>query len=270
MGGVTALTLAAWWLSDWQVWPWLGAVGVMLLLGVTGAARRVGLAWTLAACLAVVALWLLLVYVSPWWWLLLAGVVLLVAAVTAAAVLRLRERRAQTLAALGIGLAMVAGGAVGLGVTAAEHERQEQAALDQQHQTSVARILPRTPGSMVNFLVEKIAYPTPDAVTSACFVFAPPAQAQLAGSLRVADCPAAVRALAAKVIDAHDYANNVWLPGQAVTRGPAGTVVDACHLTFDALTDDTPHPNAGPQLGRLTLQQQQGEGSLIVAYQRCR
>lgn len=58
-----------------------------------------------------------------------------------------------------------------MGVSVAEEKRQEQAVLDQQHQTLVARILPRAPGSMVNFLVEKIAYPTPDAVSSACFVW---------------------------------------------------------------------------------------------------
>jgi hypothetical protein len=123
---------------------------------------------------------------------------------------------------------------------------------------------------MVNLLAQNIAYPTPDAVTTACFYFASHAQAQLARSRGVADCPAAIRSLARLVSAAGDYVNNLWLPGQATRNGPGGTlVVDACHLTFDRLTDDTPHPNPGPQLGVLTVQQQQGEGHLIVAYQPC-
>ncbi|SEO56474.1 hypothetical protein SAMN04489732_101449 [Amycolatopsis saalfeldensis] len=270
LGVAVVVGLVAWWLSDWQMWPWLGGLGAVLLLGLTGTARRVGLAWTLAVTLAVVDVWLL-TYVEPWWWLLLVGVAVLGAGVVAAVRLRLRERRAQTVAAVVVGVVLVVLSVVMLAVNAAERDRQAQAVLDQEHQNAVARILPRTPASMVDLLAEKIAFPTPDAVATACFYFAPPAQAQLARSRGVADCPAAIRSLAALVSAAGDYVNNLWLPGQATQDGPGGTLlVDACHLTFDRLTDDTPHPNPGPQLGLLTLQQQQGQGHLIVVYQPCR
>lgn len=99
-----------------------------------------------------------------------------------------------------------------------------------------------------------------------CFVFSPAAQAQLAAALRVPDCPAAADALARQVTGGLAYTNDVWLPGDAVQRSPTGTVVDACRLDFSrALGGDTAGA-PGPQLGRLTLQQQAGEGHLITAY----
>ncbi|WP_410617110.1 hypothetical protein [Amycolatopsis sp. lyj-109] len=114
--------------------------------------------------------------------------------------------------------------------------------------------------------------PTPDAVADACFIFAPAAARQLADARYVPDCRAAIRSMAAEVTAAGDYVNNLYLSEQASQSNPDGTMsVDACHLDFRALTDDTPHANPGPQIGRLTLAQPrgQGQGHLIVGYQAC-
>ncbi|WP_233225518.1 hypothetical protein [Amycolatopsis sp. CA-126428] len=266
--GAGILALVAWWLSGWAMWPWLfGGVGG--LVAVLVVARRMPPLWRVTVPLLVVAVWLL-TYVNPWWWVLLAGVAVTGAGAAALVMLRLRVRRWRTSGALALGVVMVAAGWVMLAVDAARQARQTQQELNQAHDDAVARILPRTPGSMVNFLAERIARPTPDAVADACFVFAPVARQQLADARRVPDCPAAIRAMAAEVTAAGDYVNNLSLSGQASQSNPDGTLsVDACHLDFSGLTDDTPHTNPGPQIGRLTLAQQRGQGHLIVNYRPC-
>ena len=212
----------------------------------------------------------LLIFVDPWWWGLLAGIVLTGAATAAAIRLRFRTRRRETAAALAAGLVLLTGSAVMLAVDTADRAAQSQHELDQAHDEAVARILPHTPAGMVAFLVERIARPTPDAVADACFVFNPTAGRQLADARHVPDCPAAIRALAAQVADPADYINNLWLPGSATSPGPSGTlVVDACHLDFSSVVDDTPHPHPGPQIGILTLAQQHGAGHLIIDYRAC-
>jgi hypothetical protein len=86
----------------------------------------------------------------------------------------------------------------------------------------------------------------------------------------VTDCPAAIRAMADQVTASGDYVNHLYLGGQATRSNTDGTLaVDACHLDFTGLTDDTRHPNPGPQIGMLTLAQQRGQGHLIVAYRPC-
>jgi hypothetical protein len=267
--GAATLALVAWWLSDWEMWPWLfGGVGG--LLAVLIFARRMPPVWRLTVPLAVVAVWLL-TYVDPWWWVLLVGIAVAGAGVFALARLRLRIRRWQTLTALTLGVAMVTAGSVMLAVHAAEEKRQAQNELNEAHDEAVARILPRSPASMVNFLAEHIARFKPDDRV-ACFVFTPQAQREFADAWRAPDCPAAISVMASKVTPgaAGDYVNHLYLPGQATRPNPDGTLsVDACHLDFTGLTDDTPHANPGPQIGMLTLAQQRGQGRLIVGYSCC-
>jgi hypothetical protein len=250
------------------MWPWLfGGVGG--LVAVLVVARRVPPVWRVTVPLLVVGVWLL-TYVDPWWWVLLAGVAVSGAGVAALVMLRLRVRRWQTLGALTLGVVMVAAGWVMLAVDSARHARQTQQELNQAHDEAMARILPRSPASMVDFLAERIACPTPDAIADACFVFAPAAGRQLADARHVPDCPAAIRAMAAEVTAAGDYVNNLYLSGQASRPNSDGTLsVDACHLDFSGMTDDTPHASPGPQIGRLTLAQQRRQGNLIVGYRSC-
>ncbi len=76
--------------------------------------------------------------------------------------------------------------------------------------------------------------------------------------------------MAAEVTAAGDYVNNLYLAGQASRSNPDGTLsVDACHLDFSGMTDDTPHANPGPQIGMLTLAQQRAQGHLIVNCRDC-
>ncbi|MEV6826165.1 hypothetical protein [Amycolatopsis sp. NPDC051102] len=265
--GSTILALVAWWLSGWEMWPWLfggigGLVAVMML------ARRVSAVWRVTVPLLAVGVWLL-TYVDPWWWVLLAGVAVTGAGAVALVVLRLRTRRWQTVGAVVLGVVMVAAGSVMLAVDAAQQQRQTQQELDQAHDEAIARTLPHSPASMVNFLAEHIARLKPDD-RLACSVFAPDAQRQFADAWHVPDCPAAIQAMADEVTARGDYVNNLSVPGQATTSNPDGTLsVDACHLDFGGLADDAPHTNPGPQIGVLTLSQQQGQGHLIVSYRRC-
>jgi hypothetical protein len=269
---LVVVTATAWWLSGWAWWPWTGGAGALIVLALVGMPRRIGPAYTFAVVLAVVDVWLLLL-VDPWWWGVLVGVVLTGASTAAAVKLRFRTRRRETAVALVLGVAMLVTSVTMLAVDAAAEAEQAQRELDQAHDEAVARILPRTAGSMVSFLVERIGMaPThPESVKDTCFVFSPAAQRQLADALGAPDCSGAVYALGAQVRDRGDYINNLWLPGAATTRGPEPgvQVVDACHLDFSSLTDDNATPNPGPQLGVLTLRQQQGQGNLITAYRPC-
>lgn len=269
--GLTMVTATAWWLSGWDWWPWTGGFAAVLLLALLGAPRRIGPVYTLAVALAVVDVWFLLL-VDPWWWVVLAGVVLAGAGAAAAIRLRFRTRRRETAGTLALGFALLATGVTMLLVDAAAAREQAQHELNQAHEQAVARLLPRTPGSMVAALVEGIGQANdPREVSRVCFIFSPRAQRQLAAAHGAPDCAGAIRALGAQVTDRLDYINNLWLPGAATTRGPSPDVqvVDACHLDFSAILDDTPTATPGPQIGVLTLQQQDGEGSLIVDYRAC-
>lgn len=162
------------------------------MLALAGVRQRLGPAYmTATALLAVDAA--LLSYVNPWWWGLLAGIGALGFAAVAGTWLGWwQHRRTHVLAAAVAGLALLATSAVVLAVhaaQAAEVERQQQA---QAHEQAVARILPRTPASMVNFLAERITRPTPEAVADACFVFSPDAQRQLADAQGGGDCAGAI------------------------------------------------------------------------------
>ncbi|WP_125675494.1 hypothetical protein [Amycolatopsis sp. WAC 04182] len=279
LGLALFLALAAWWLSGWQMWPWLfGGVGgmvVMLLLG-----RGVPLAWRLTVPLLVVAVWLL-TYVDPWWWVVIAGVILFAAAMVAAVHLRLRTRRWQTLGTLALGLAMVTAGSVMLAVHAAEETRQTQDELNAAHAEAVARILPRTPNALVWNLVVRLsdqatggrqaAASGTSAAADFCFHFSPQAADAFATARRAVDCPGAFLALAAEVTNPRDYVTRLSLPGSAVRFEPDNvtSVVDACHLTFGSILDDTPTAAPGPQLGELTLRQQLGQGHLVIGYRPC-
>lgn len=268
--GAAVLALVAWWLSGWQMWPWTGAVVALAVLALLGVRQRLGVASTATVALLVTDVWLL-AYVDPWWWALLVGLAVTGAGVVAAVRLRFRVRRRETISALAAGGALLVASVIGLVVDAAQRAEDAQRVLDQGHEEAVARILPRTPASMVAFLVERIAWPDrPYAVTNVCWMFTPEAQRQLADAHHVPDCQAAIRALAGQVTDPADYVNNLWLPGQASQPGPGGTLlVDACHLDFSRLTDDTPNASPGPQIGHLTLTQQLGEGHRITAYRPC-
>jgi hypothetical protein len=271
LAGAVLVAVLAWALAGWAMWPWAAALAALIVLALTGFRRRLGPWWTTTVAVLVADVGLIGWYVDPWWWAVLAGAVLTGSAATVAVRGRLQVRRRETLAAAALGVVLLAGGIIGLVVDSsierAAAERDMQAA----HDAAVPKILPRTPNSLISFLVERIGHPTPNNIADVCFVFSPAARLELAAAHGGPDCPAAVRALAAQVSDPLDYINNLWLPSDAATPGPTKdvTVVDACRLDFGSITDDTPTRAPGPQLGRLTLAQQHGEGQLIVGYQPC-
>jgi hypothetical protein len=269
LAGTAVVGLALGWLADWPWWPWAIGAGVLVLLALVGVRRRLGVAYTTAGGLLVVDAGSLS-YIDPWWWGLLAGIGALGFAVVAGVRLGWwQRRRTHVLATAAVGLVLLVTSTVMLAVHAAQAAEVERQQLAQAHEQAVARILPRTPANMVNFLAERIARPTPDAVADACFVFSPAAQNQLVAAHGGGDCSGAIRALAARVNDPSGYVNRLWLPGQATQPGPAGTLtVDACTLDFGGLTS-APGPDPGPQIGHLTLTQQHGEGQLITAYLGC-
>ncbi|WP_326567412.1 hypothetical protein VSH64_37085 [Amycolatopsis rhabdoformis] len=285
LGGVALVALLAWVLSQWAVVPWLVGFVVLVVLAAMQVPAKVGTVWAATAVLVVVDVAFVGWYVDPWWWAVLAGLVLTGAGVAVALRFRLRERRLENLGALALGILLLAGGVAGLLLDAAAERVASARDLQAAHDAAVPRILPRTPNAMVVFLVERLTYvaqqqrtrpadAAPTAaeanwVADACFVLAPAAQRQLAQAHGGPDCPAAVEALARQVRDPLDYANNVWVPGDAVTTAPDGLHVDACQLDFGSLTDDTPTTAPGPQLGRLTMRQQQGASQLVVDYQPC-
>lgn len=99
--------------------------------------------------------------------------------------------------------------------------------------------------------------------TEVCVYFTEQGKREFAAAYGVADCAAAVQALAAKVIDPKAYATSP----QGATQGKANgkTTVDACHLTW---RPGAPPP--GPQLGTLTLATgPRGQGYLIDGYRPC-
>ncbi|MFI5614671.1 hypothetical protein [Amycolatopsis sp. NPDC051903] len=286
LAGVALVALFSSALSGWAWWPWAAGAGVLILLALLRIPARLGPSWTATVVLVIVDAAFVVWYVDPWWWAVLAGVVLTAAAAAAAVRLRLQVRRRETLGALALGVVLLAGGVAGLLVDAAAERAAAERDLQASHDAAVPRILPRTPNDMVIFVVERLTYtrqeqlkrPPGSAPTAAernwaadaCFVLAPAAQRELAAAYGGPDCPGAVEALAQQVRDPLDYANNVWVPGEATSQLPDGsTRVDACRLDFGSITDDTPTSDPGPQLGVLTLQQQQGQGQLVTRFERC-
>jgi hypothetical protein len=258
---VAVVAAVAFWASG-DPWPWLYAVGAVVVLALVGVRRWVGPVHTAAAGLVGAdVVWLAAV---PWWgWCLAVG---LAAGVTLSGLIaagRLQPRTWQAAVGAGLVLAMVVAGGIGWAVDAAGRSAREARDRAQAHEDAVARILPHGPGAMVAFLVRQFAEGTPEGAANFCFVFADPAARQLAAAFRVPDCPAAFAVLAGQVRDPVGYQDAAWLPGSAVTYVGEAAMVDACRLDVGA---DTPGPAA---LGHLTLVPYRGGGDQITAYTGC-
>jgi hypothetical protein len=160
LAGTAVVGLALGWLAGWPWWPWAIGASALVLLALVGARRRLGVAYTAAATLLVVDAGLLS-YIVPWWWVLLAGIGALgFAAVAGVRLGWWQRRRTRVLATAMVGLVLLVTSTVVLAVHAAQAAEVERQQLAQAHEQAVARILPRTPASMVNFLAERIARPT--------------------------------------------------------------------------------------------------------------
>ncbi|PXY16498.1 hypothetical protein BAY59_38460 (plasmid) [Prauserella coralliicola] len=264
--GAATLALLLTWFSGWYWWPWLWALIPVLVVILPGIRRLVDESWGLIAGLLVVALSLsgrVEASTATLAW-------SLAAAVTAGAVAYWRRGGLVPLAALGVTLvALVASVAVWWSGKA---ERDAEAARQAQlfHEQQVAKLRPRTPRAVVYALVEAVGYPA-DRAERTCIVFDDQAARQFAASVGAPDCAAAFHRLSEQVRDRYAYVNEMWLPYQAVSQhaGSGAARVDACQLEWgNVLSGEV--SNAGPQLGRMDMVQQYGEGYLVTRFAPCR
>jgi hypothetical protein len=257
-------------------WGWtVPAVALAVAVLVALSARLVGVLlpregrWIAdrAGVLAVAGALVVLVAQSSIWAVLLAlGVLALAVALTQPA----RMRRAGVLA--GAVLALVgAAGVVVLGIAdRAERAAAYQAAGDYTR----AQLLPDTPADALVALMNAVA--RPDDV--GCALFTDAGRAALSAAYRAPDCPAALRAAGAGVVDPDAYPR-LEADSIAVQLGePAGTpaLVDGCSVrwrpTLDELLNGRPidAPTPGPPLARITVSRPYGgDGWAVDNIERC-
>ena len=100
-----------------------------------------------------------------------------------------------------------------------------------------------------------------------CVYFTEQGQREFAQAYGVADCAAALAAIAEQVTDPDLY-DKPQDAKQATVNGK--TTVDACHLTWHKFGSKPGDPPPGPQLGTLTLTVgPRGQGYLIDGYRAC-
>ncbi|PXY16478.1 hypothetical protein BAY59_38630 (plasmid) [Prauserella coralliicola] len=124
-------------------------------------------------------------------------------------------------------------------------------------------VLPSYAPGFARTLAEAVA----ERDTEVCVYFTEQGKREFAAAYGVADCPAAVRTLAAKVTDPKTYSD----PQDATQDKADGkTTVDACHLTWRKFGNKPGDVAPGPQLGTLTLTAgPRGQGYLIDGFEPC-
>lgn len=264
--GTATLALLLTGFAGWYWWPWLWGLIPLVVVVLPGIRRLIDELWGLLAGLLAVAL-VLSSHVEA------SAASLawsLAAAVTAGGVATWRRGGIVPLVAVGVTVAaVIASTAVWW---SGENQRDAAAELQAQlfHEQQVAKLRPHRPQGVVTALVEAVATPA-ERADRACIVFSPEAAREFADAHHAPDCVSALQALSRQVRDFDVYVNQLGLPANAVTySGPrmSNATVDACHLEFgNVLSGDM--PTAGPQLGRLDMVQQYGEGYLVTDYQPC-
>ncbi|WP_157358730.1 hypothetical protein [Amycolatopsis sp. ATCC 39116] len=232
-------------------WPWVYALGVVLVLAVLGARKRLGPVRTAAVGVAVAdVLWLSAV---PWWgWLLAVGILGLVAVAGLVAVRRLPAGGWQAITAGAVAGAMVVAGGVGWIVDARARAAQEALWAAQQHQENLSRILPTTPEEALRTLHSMIAQNRPD---RACGLFDIAVQAQVARDYGAPTCEAALAGLRGQVLDGPAYADVRVPEGEQGLEGDVGGWVNGCAVSFEGgwIEGTTGGSDPGPRLGQLHL-----------------
>ncbi|MHA6785852.1 hypothetical protein ACVGOW_33380 [Pseudonocardia saturnea] len=244
--GIGAAALLLWPFSGWSLLPWLGGVAALVLLALLRLDRLLsGWVWHLAGLVVVAGL---MVSTTPWAWGLAASIGVLVAGL-----LRLPEWR---LAAVGAVLCVVSGVAYTL-VTVQDAREAAAQQVETSEQSRGMQGAPR-PYGVLPVLLGRIASGSAGPVCDN--LLAEPARAAFAASVGQPDCPAAVAALAAQVVDRNDY-EDADAPAQE--QGD-GLVVDACAMTWSSGTP------AGPQLGVLTIgRAPTGPTYVVTAFAPC-
>lgn len=241
--GIGAAAALLWPFAAWSWWPWAAGVGVLVVLRLLRLDRLLrGWVWHVGGLVVVAGLML---STGPWAWALAVSIGVLLAGLVQLPLWRL--------AAAGLAMCLVSG--TGFGIS--QHRTAEQVAAQQaqtQAQNRGQLGAPR-PAAVLPVLLTTIARGDAGAVCDT--LLAPPARAAFAAGRP--DCPAAVRSLAALVVDADAYAE----ADAPSTRRGAELDVDACRLAW-------PGPAAGPQLGRLTIgRADAGPTYVVTAFRPC-
>lgn len=265
--GVLALLLFAF--SGWYWWALLWGLIPLVVVSLPGVRRLVDESWGLIVGLFVVALSLADRVEGSLWWLALS----LAAGAVAGSVMRRRRRgwrRWVPLSVLGLALVgvLVSGLAWWSGKAARDAEAARQAELF--HEQQVAKLRPRSPRAVAYALVEAVGQPKERAERT-CIVFSDAAARQFAASVGAPDCVSAFEQLNRQITDWYAYVNELWVPYDAVEQhaGSGFAQLDACRLEWgNVLSGEV--ANAGPQLGRMDMVQQYGEGYLVTRFEPCR
>jgi hypothetical protein len=243
---VLAAALLLWPFAGFSWIPWLIGIGALLalrLLRLDGPVRG----WDIPlACLAVVIG--LMLSTSPWAWALAGSIGILLAGLV--------QLPRWRLAVVGAVLCAVSG--IGFAVTTVQSAQQEAAAHARVQQESRANQGAPRPQGVLPLLLNRIARGSPGAVCDN--LLAEPVRAPFAASTGAPDCETAVGALAAQITNVDGYAE-ADAPSRPTADG--GLLIDACSMTWGS------RPDAGPQLGRLTVGQIAPSRYVVVGFEPC-
>lgn len=131
-----------------------------------------------------------------------------------------------------------------------------------------AQLLPRSPRGVLGAVIASVADADP---VSACVLFTPPAQEQLAAAFAAPDWAGAVLAWNAQVVRPDDYGPSPRLFGDLATVSPdrETATVTGCGLRSSSPIDGA-QPDAGPPSpGRMQLRRVLGVGYEITDYRPC-
>lgn len=237
---LVAAALLLWPFAGWFWVPWLAGLVVLVLVAVLRLDRLLqGWSWHVGALAVVVGLML---KTSPWDWALAGSIGVLLAG--------LAQLPWWRLAAVGAVLCVVAG--IGWGVE--RHREAQEVAAEQaqaQERSQELNQLSR-PGRALPVLLRSIGRGDAGPVCSG--VLSDEARASFIAAVRAADCPSAVKAMAAEVVDPAAYG----LGRAPSTSAQDVLTVDACHITWAG------GAAVGPQLGVLTVGRRAAETTYVV------
>ncbi|MGH3611194.1 MAG: hypothetical protein ACRDRK_00940 [Pseudonocardia sp.] len=243
--GIAVAALLLWPFAGWSPFPWLAGLGVLALLHLLRLDRLLrGWVWHVSGLVVVAGL---MRSTGPWDWALAAGIGVLLAGLV--------QLPRWRLAAIGAVLCILAG--VGFGITHhrdAEQVTAEQVRTQLQNRGQLGALRPQ---GVLPVLLTSIARGETGPVCD--ILLSEAARASFTASVGRPDCPAAVRALAAQVVDPIGYAE-AKAPSERLGEEMA---VDACHLTWRSATPP------GPQLAHLTVGRTTGPTYVVRALRPC-
>jgi hypothetical protein len=241
---ITAAAVLLWPFSGLSWIPWLaglGALVVLRLLRLDGPLR--GWDLPLAGLVVVVGL---MMSTGPWAWALAASIGVLLAG--------LAQLPWWRLAAVGAVLCLITGAGYGLSAYQ-DRVNQEQIAVHAGNEIRTELGTSRF-DTVLPALMRAVA---DDNSTRFCALLVGDAETQFSQASRTPDCPSAVARLASAVQSPVEYGK----PTAPIIQQAGGWLVDACATQWAV-------PSAGPQLGKLQVEQTRPGGAfLVTGFQPC-